>query len=120
MEELLQSNDPRLLLMLIGCALVILFAWIMDGIASTQSAESAEAPHGRAAPAPPTLPVPPRFDTPERCERPIGRYLDATIFDSVCVGGVEYRFDRVLAPGAGWVSERGECCVAPGLVYVTR
>jgi len=66
------------------------------------------------------LPAPPRFDTPERRDAPIGRYMDCTIFDTVSIGGLEYRFDRVLAPGALWRSDRGERCIAPGLVYVTR
>jgi hypothetical protein len=120
MEELLQSNDPRLLLMLIGCAFVILLAWIMDGIASTQSAENGEPQEPPARAAPPEHAAPPRYDTPDRCEAPIGRYMDSTIFDTVSIGGIEYRFDHVLAPGARWLSEHGERCIAPGLVYVTR
>jgi hypothetical protein len=120
MEDLLQSNDPRLLLTLIVCAFVILLAWIMDGIASTQSAERTEPARGAVPGVPPGRPVPPVFDTPERRERPIGRYMDSTIFETVSIGGAEYRYDRVLAPGARWLSERGERCIAPGLVYVSR
>jgi hypothetical protein len=119
MEDLLQSNDPRLLLTLIGCAFVILLAWIMDGIASTQGADSAPARPDTVPQAPPEA-APPVFDTPERCDRPIGRYMDSPIFDTISIGGVEYRFDRVLAPGAPWQSGRGERCIAPGLIYLTR
>jgi hypothetical protein len=120
MEDLLQSNDPRLLLLLIGSAFVILLAWIIDGIARTPSAESAGPGPGTARDVPRERPAPPPFDTPERCDRPIGRYMDSTIFDTVSIGGVEYRFDHVLAPGGRWRCERGERCIAPGLVYLTR
>jgi hypothetical protein len=120
MEDLLQSNDPRLLLTLIGCAFVILLAWVMDGIASTKSAERAELAPRVVPDAPRERPAPPVFDTPDRRERPIGRYMDSTIFETVSIGGAEYRYDRVLAPGARWLRERGERCIAPGLVYVSR
>jgi hypothetical protein len=120
MEDLLQSGDPRLLLMLIGCAFVILLAWIMDGIASTQSAERPEPAGPRVPPAVQVRPAPPVFDTPERRGPPIGRYMDSTIFETVCIDGLEYRYDRVLAPGARWLRQRGERCIAPGLVYVSR
>jgi len=120
MDEASLSTDPRVVLLLLVPAVAFLLAWSMAGIAGKQGAQ------GAAAPQPPgprerrVLPAPPRFDTPERRDAPIGRYMDCTIFDTVSIGGLEYRFDRVLAPGALWRSDRGERCIAPGLVYVTR
>ena len=117
MEDLLQN--PPVLLMLIGCTLVILLTWTLDGIGRPGNAEAAEAPRRPAPAVVRRLPAP-AFDTPERCECPIGRYMDSTIFETVAIGGVEYRFDHVLGPGARWQSELGERCIAPGLVYLTR
>ncbi len=120
MDETYFASDPRLLLLLLGFGFVLALAWVMGGIASAESAERAEAADEAPAPQARDRPAPPGFDTPERCDGPIGRYMDATIFDTVSIGGVEYRFDHVLPPGSGWLSERGERCIAPGLVYVSR
>jgi hypothetical protein len=116
MDDVLPIDDTRVLLTLLGCAFVLVLAWVMGGIAGLAEARSTEP----AREPPPAPPAPQRFDAPERCARPIGRYLDRTIFDSIVIGGAEYGFDRVLPPGARWSLERGERCIAPGLVYVRR
>ena len=120
MEEAYFATDPRLMLLLLGLGFVLALAWVMQGMANAESADNAEASGAAAATAPRERPAPPVFDTPERRDAPIGRYMDAIIFDTVSIAGVEYRFDHVLPPGAGWRSERGERCIAPGLVYVSR
>jgi hypothetical protein len=119
MDDLLLANDSRLLLTLLGCAFVLVLAWTMDGIAQGERAKHAD-PGAAPAPRLPDPPAPQRFDAPEGCAGPIGRYMGATIFETISIGGREYRFDRVLAPGARWLAERGERCIAPGLVYVGR
>jgi hypothetical protein len=120
MDETYFATDPRLLLLLLGLGFVLALAWVMGGVASAERAEGAEAAGGAPARQAHERPAAPSFDTPDRCDGPIGRYMDAIIFDTASFAGVEYRFDHVLPPGAGWVSERGERCIAPGLVYVSR
>jgi hypothetical protein len=119
MDETLAVNDPQVLLALLGCAFVLVLAWIMNGIARLEAPapENGDRAAGFAA-ADPALPQ--VFDAPERCTQPIGRYMDAPIFESVFIGGAEYRYDRVLPPRATWAPARGERCIAPGIVYVRR
>lgn len=120
MEETYLSTDPRVLSLLLVLGFAFAIAWIMAGIAKTRGAGDADASDPSRVREPRERPTPPRFDTPDRHDAPIGRYMDCTIFDTVSIAGVEYRFDHVLAPGARWRSERGERCISPGLVYVAR
>jgi hypothetical protein len=117
MDEVWLANDARLLLMLLGFGFVLILAWVMDGIASLERAENAE-PGLAPAPDFADRPAPQRFDAADRCTQPIGRYMDSTIYETVSIGGLEYHYDHVLAPGARWFPEQGERCIAPGLVYV--
>ncbi len=120
MDESYFATDPRLMLLLLGLGFVLALAWVMQGIANAESAGNGETAGAADAPGPRERPAPPAFDTPERRDGPIGRYMGATIFDTISIAGVEYRFDHVLPPGAGWRAGRGERCIAPGLVYVSR
>ena len=119
MDEVLLVNDARLLLTLLGCAFVLVLAWVMGGIASLEEAKSAE-PARAPAPLLPDRPAPQTFDVPDRCAQAIGRYMGSPIFANVEIGGAVYGFDRVLPPHARWLPERGERCIAPGLVYLRR
>ena len=120
MEEAYLSTDPRVLSLLLVLGFAFALAWIMGGVGKTRSAGDADASEPSRPRMPREHPAPPRFDTPDRRDAPIGRYMDCTIFDTVSIAGVEYRFDHVLVPGARWRSDHGERCIAPGLVYVTR
>lgn len=115
-DPALMTTNPQMLLLLLGCVFALVVGWVLIGISETPVAESEGKPR---EPAPlPDLVTEPQFDVPERCAEPIGRYMDSTIFESVCIEGAEYRFDRVLPPRAYWSRTDRERCVAPGLVYV--
>jgi hypothetical protein len=117
MDEIWVASDARLLLTLLGCGFVLILVWVMDGIASLERAQNAE-PEVAATPGFADRPAPQRFDAADRCMEPIGRYMDSTIYETVSIGGLEYHYDHVLAPGGRWLPEQGERCIAPGLVYV--
>ena len=112
------TTDPALLsdaalVALLWVALILILVFVFNGLWETEPVET-EASH-RA------LPVPgrraPSFEVPERVSDAIGRYLDAPIWRSVVIGGVEYQFDHVAPPEADSLVAPGEHYVAPGLVY---
>jgi hypothetical protein len=56
------------------------------------------------------------YARPEKLQDPIGSYKGQQIFRYAIINGKNYQFDHVLP--AGCPTAEGECCVAPGLVYV--
>ncbi len=61
-----------------------------------------------------------RFDKPEQVSEPIGWYMEAPIYRSIYIGGVEYFYDRIdPSPDLAFLEEE-ERCIAPGIVYRRR
>jgi hypothetical protein len=115
-DPALMTTNPQMLLLLLGCVFALVVGWVLIAVSETPLAESEEKAGARAPLPDPVTEL--QFDVPERCAQPIGRYMDATIFESAFIEGVEYRFDRVLPPRVTWLRTERERCVAPGLVYV--
>jgi hypothetical protein len=65
-------------------------------------------------------PLPLRYDQPESVGEIIGRYMGAPIYGEVTLHGRKYRYDRVQSPEMGARPAVDECCLRPGVVYVSR
>jgi hypothetical protein len=65
--------------------------------------------------------APPRrqFDQPESVGEIIGRYMEAPIYREVIIRGRKYRYERVQLPGIEPTLRSNECCLKPGVVYVS-
>lgn len=57
------------------------------------------------------------YDRADKLLEPIGHYRDAPIFQYAVIDGRCYRFDHVTPEGPT-AAQEGECCLAPGLIYV--
>ncbi len=100
--------------LLLWVAFLILLAFVLRGMESMEPDrhEAASVIHLRN-PAERS----PRFDKPEQVSEPIGWYMEAPIFRSIYIGGVEYLYDRIdPSPDRAFLDE-DERCIAPGVVY---
>jgi hypothetical protein len=94
---------------------MLFLLWVMKD--SLGKVESSIDSNGHLPP-PPFEPVPViQFSRPDKVREPIGTYQDAQIFRFARIEGKNYEFEHIWVDGQSPVLEKGQRCVAPGLVY---
>jgi hypothetical protein len=62
----------------------------------------------------------PHVDNPEQVSEVIGRYMDAPIYRSVTIGGMDFQFDHIQSLQHFVTLAANERYLEPGVVYIAR
>jgi len=108
--------DFALIELILWAGLIFFFWALKDILGRVESDinEIAAHKHRRTS----RLALPFAYARPEKMLDPIGSYKGQQIYRYAIINGKNYQFDHILPSGYPVDAVEGECCIAPGLVYV--